>query len=66
MNVAEETKPMVVMAAPGMLQKGLSRNLFQKWCHDEKNGVLFTGYCVEGTFARDILNGMKTIYGESG
>ena len=28
MNVAEETKPMVVMAAPGMLQKGLSRTLF--------------------------------------
>jgi cleavage and polyadenylation specificity factor subunit 3 len=42
---------MVVMASPGMLQQGLSKSLFQKWCHDEKNGVLFTGYCVENTFA---------------
>lgn len=51
--------PMVVMASPGMLQKGLSRTLFQKWCHDDKNGVLFTGYCVENTFARDVLNGKR-------
>ena len=51
--------PMVVMASPGMLQKGLSRTLFQKWCHDERNGVLFTGYCVENTFARDVLNGKR-------
>lgn len=57
---------MVIMASPGMLQSGLSKQLFQKWCHDEKNGVLFTGYCVENTLAKDILNGMREFYKENG
>lgn len=57
---------MVVMASPGMLQSGLSRQLFQKWCHDDRNGVLFTGYCVESTLAKDILNGMREFYKENG
>ena len=50
-------QPNVVMASPGMLQRGLSRDLFDLWCHDEKNGVIFTGYCVETSFAREILSG---------
>jgi len=37
-----------VMASPGMLQSGLSRNLFDKWCTDSKNGIIITGYCVQG------------------
>jgi cleavage and polyadenylation specificity factor subunit 3 len=54
------------MASPGMLQKGLSRSLFLKWCNDKRNGVVFTGYCVENTFARDILNGQRKIRREVG
>lgn len=50
------SKPVVVMSSPGMLQSGLSRNLFDKWCEDPKNGVIITGYCVEGTLARHLLN----------
>lgn len=65
-NVDEIEKPMVVMASPGMLQKGLSRTLFQKWCHDERNGIVFTGYCVENTLARDILNGKRDMRKENG
>lgn len=53
-------KETVVMASPGMLQKGLSRTIFEKWCCNESNGVIFTGYCVENTLARNILNGMRT------
>lgn len=55
----ESEKPLVVMASPGMLQKGLSRTLFQRWCSDERNGVVFTGYCVENTLAYDILHKSK-------
>ncbi|KAM0678426.1 endoribonuclease ysh1 [Binucleata daphniae] len=53
----EDTKkPCVVMASPGMLQSGLSRELFEKWCEDKKNGVIVPGYCVNGTLAKEIAN----------
>lgn len=45
---------MVVMCTPGMLQNGQSRTLLQRWCHDEKNGVIITGYCAEGTVASNL------------
>ena len=51
----DESKPAVVFASPGMLQSGLSRNLFEKWCENSQNGIVITGYCVEGTLARYIL-----------
>lgn len=37
---------MVVMCTPGMLQNGQSRTLLERWCHDDKNGVIITGYCA--------------------
>lgn len=55
----DNNQPSVVMASPGMLQKGLSRTLFEKWCSCAQNGVVFTGYCVETTLAREILSGRK-------
>lgn len=65
-KIEQRNTPMVVMASPGMLQKGLSRSLFTKWCSDQRNGVLFTGYCVENTFARDVLNGERRLRRETG
>lgn len=47
--------PSVVIAAPGMLQSGFSRQLLEKWAPDPKNTVLMTGYSVEGTMAKDLL-----------
>lgn len=44
------------MASPGMMQSGLSRELFESWCTDSKNGVIIAGYCVEGTLAKTILS----------
>ncbi|CAG9836752.1 unnamed protein product [Diabrotica balteata] len=44
------------MASPGMMQSGLSRELFENWCTDVKNGVIIAGYCVEGTLAKTILS----------
>lgn len=46
--------PCVVMASPGMLQSGLSRDLFERWCSDARNTVILSGYSVEGTLASDI------------
>ncbi|KAH8024820.1 hypothetical protein MRX96_005528 [Rhipicephalus microplus] len=52
----EDIGPCVVMASPGMMQSGLSRELFESWCTDPKNGVIIAGYCVEGTLAKTILS----------
>jgi cleavage and polyadenylation specificity factor subunit 3 len=42
----------VVLASPGMLQSGLSRELFERWCTDKRNAVILPGYSVEGTLAK--------------
>lgn len=42
----------MIMASPGMMQTGLSRQLFEAWCTDRRNGVIVAGYCVEGTLAK--------------
>jgi cleavage and polyadenylation specificity factor subunit 3 len=46
----------VMLASPGMLQSGMSRILLERWAPDPRNGVLMTGYNVEGTMARIILS----------
>jgi len=38
------------------MQSGLSRELFEMWCTDPKNGVIIAGYCVEGTLAKQVLS----------
>jgi cleavage and polyadenylation specificity factor subunit 3 len=38
----------VVMASPGFLLNGVSRNIFEMWCENEKNGLIIAGYTVEG------------------
>ena len=48
----DDVGPSVVMASPGMMQSGLSRELFESWCTDRRNGVIVAGYCVEGTLAK--------------
>ncbi|EFA80253.1 beta-lactamase domain-containing protein [Heterostelium album PN500] len=48
--------PCVFMASPGMLQSGLSRQLFERWCSDKMNGVVIPGYNVEGTLAKHIMS----------
>ncbi len=52
----DDSGPCVVMASPGMMQSGLSRELFENWCTDRRNGVIIAGYCVEGTLAKQILS----------
>ena len=52
MDQFEDIGPSVVMASPGMMQSGLSRELFENWCTDRRNGTIMAGYCVEGTLAK--------------
>ena len=42
----------MILASPGMMQSGLSRQLFEAWCTDKRNGLIVAGYCVEGTLAK--------------
>ena len=53
--------PCVVVASPGMLQNGVSRELLERWAPDPKNAVIMTGYSVEGTMAKDLLTEPHTI-----
>ncbi|CAJ0927656.1 unnamed protein product, partial [Mesorhabditis belari] len=62
----EDTGPCVVLASPGMLQNGLSRELFEAWCTDSKNGCIIAGYCVEGTLAKHILSDPEEIIALNG
>ncbi|KAL0204901.1 hypothetical protein P9112_000208 [Eukaryota sp. TZLM1-RC] len=50
----DDSKPCVVMASPGMLQSGTSRELFDRWCTDAKSMVIIPGYSVEGTMAKQL------------
>ncbi|RVX04563.1 Cleavage and polyadenylation specificity factor subunit 3-I [Vitis vinifera] len=53
--------PSVVMASPGGLQSGLSRQLFDMWCSDKKNACVIPGYVVGGTLAKTIINEPKEV-----
>jgi hypothetical protein len=42
-----EIGPCVVLATPSMLQTGLSRELFESWCEDARNGVIIADFAVQ-------------------
>ena len=46
----------VMLASPGMMQNGVSRELLERWAPDQRNGVIITGYSVEGTMAKLIVH----------
>ena len=56
----------VVLATPSMLQSGLSRDLFEAWCGDARNGVIIADFAVQGTLAREILGAPETVLARSG
>lgn len=53
-NSFRDDGPCVVLAAPGMLQSGFSRELFDRWAVSPDNGVVLAGYAVDGTLARQL------------
>ena len=62
----DDLGPCVIMASPGMMQSGLSRELFEMWCTNPRNGVIIAGYCVEGTLAKTVLSEPEEITSLSG
>ncbi|CAL5219351.1 g1167 [Coccomyxa viridis] len=50
----DDMGPCVVLATPSMLQSGLSRELFDSWCEDARNGIIICDFAVQGTLAREI------------
>lgn len=52
----DDIGPSVMLASPGMLQNGNSRTLLERWAPDERNLLFVTGYSVEGTMAKLIMN----------
>jgi cleavage and polyadenylation specificity factor subunit 3 len=44
MDALDDANPCVVMASPGMLQNGLSRELLEMWAGEPENGCVITGY----------------------
>ena len=56
----------VVLATPSMLQSGLSRELFEAWCEDSRNGVVIADFAVAGTLAREILSAPETVVSRQG
>ncbi len=44
--------PCVMMATPQMLQGYQSRELLERWAPDRKNGLIITGYSIDGTMAK--------------
>lgn len=62
----DDVGPCVVLATPSMLQSGLSRELFESWCEDPKNGVIIADFAVQGTLAREILSDVNKIIARDG
>ncbi|KAH0788525.1 Cleavage and polyadenylation specificity factor subunit 3-I [Histomonas meleagridis] len=56
-----DTFPCVVLAAPAMLQNGMSRTLFDRWASNPLNGVIIPGYTVENTLAKDLFSEPKEV-----
>ena len=55
----------MIMASPGMMQSGLSRELFESWCTDPKNGVIIAGKIKNSLLFsknRAIINNIVLIY----
>ncbi|KAF1985221.1 metallo-beta-lactamase superfamily protein [Aulographum hederae CBS 113979] len=51
----------VMLATPGMMQSGISRELLERWAPDPKNAVIMTGYSVEGTMGKIIMTEPESI-----
>ncbi|CDK24139.1 unnamed protein product [Kuraishia capsulata CBS 1993] len=51
----DDLDPCVILASPGMLQSGFSREILERWAPNPLNSLIMTGYSVEGTMAKDIL-----------
>ena len=49
-----------------MVQAGLSRELFDAWCEDARNGIIICDFAVQGTLAREVLGEPTQVVTRSG
>jgi integrator complex subunit 11 len=55
-----DSEPRVVLASPGMLNGGLSLDIFREWSKDARNLVVIPGHSISGTLGARLLgNGGK-------
>ena len=55
-----------VLTTRHVLQSGLSRELFDAWCEDRRNGVIIADFAVQGTLAREILGSPSHVITKAG
>merc|ERR1711937_986871 len=60
------TWPCVVLASPSTITAGTSRELFDKWCEDDRNSLIITDFAVQGTIARQLISNPRTICSKEG
>ena len=57
----ERKEPMVIISASGMCEAGRIRHHLKNNIGDQKNLVLFIGYCAEGTLGDQIMKGKSPV-----
>lgn len=55
--------PCVLFATPGMLQGGISLQVFKVWAPDKNNLVVIPGTCAAGTTGNKLVQSKKTADG---
>ena len=61
-----DSSPCVLLCAPAMLQNGMSRHFFDRWCSDSRNGIILPGYVVDNTLPQKLLKTPDSIETEGG
>lgn len=54
------------MPPPVRAQSGLSRELFERWCADKRNGLMMPGYTVAGTLGNHVMSEPTEITTQAG
>jgi len=57
-------EPCIIIATAGMLQAGSAVWYAKKLANDEKNSIIFTGYQVEGTPGRTLMDTGRLVFPE--
>ncbi len=60
-RVADYEEPCVIISASGTADAGRVRHHLKRVLSDEKNSVLFVGYCSDASLGGELLNGAGTV-----
>merc|ERR1711920_982707 len=65
-QLSNSSWPCVTLASPSTMMSGTSRELFENWCENKKNGLIITDYAVQGTLARQMLSNPRVVLARNG